>query len=79
MLASRLGALADRVRDGVDGLLISPGDVGAWRRAFELLVSDPGLLQRLRSNVRTPMTLDEHTNRIESFYVEMIADRSSAR
>ena len=76
VVASNLGALADRVRDGVDGLLISPGDVDAWGAALEELVREPGLLARLRSNVRPAMTHDEHIRRIESLYAEMIDVRS---
>jgi glycosyltransferase involved in cell wall biosynthesis len=70
VVASRLGTLADRVHDGVDGLLISPGDVDAWGAALKRLVREPGLLARLQSNVRPPMTHDEHISRIESLYAE---------
>jgi glycosyltransferase involved in cell wall biosynthesis len=72
VLASRLGALADRVRDGIDGLLLPPGDVAAWREALQRLVDDPDLVARLRSNVRPPMTMEEHANRMETLYNQII-------
>ena len=71
VVASRLGPLADRVRDGVDGLLVSPGDIAAWQSALQRLVDEPHLLARLRANVRPPMTLDEHVDRIEALYTQL--------
>ncbi|MGC9083177.1 MAG: glycosyltransferase family 4 protein [Anaerolineae bacterium] len=72
VLASRLGALADRVRDGVDGLLLPPGDVHAWRAAMQRLIDEPGLLAHLRANVRPPMTMEEHAQRLEALYAQIV-------
>jgi len=72
VVASRLGPLADRVRDGVDGLLVPPGDIAGWRSALQRLVDDPDLLARLRANVRPPMSLEEHANSIESLYIQLV-------
>lgn len=71
VVASRLGPLADRVRDDVDGLLAPPGDVAAWRTALQRLTDEPELIARLRANVRPPVTLEEHINRLESLYAEL--------
>jgi glycosyltransferase involved in cell wall biosynthesis len=79
VLASRLGPLADRVRDGVDGLLMPPGDVDAWRTALQRLVGEPDLLARLRANVRPPLTLEEHVERIESLYAQVIEENAHRR
>ncbi len=68
VLASRLGALAERVRDGVDGLLLPPGDVSAWRAAIQRLIDEPDLLAHLRANVRPPMTMEEHVEKLEELY-----------
>lgn len=72
VVASRLGPLAERVHDGVDGLLVPPGDAAAWRAALQRLVDEPDLLARLQANVRPPMTLDEHADRIEALYVQLV-------
>lgn len=79
VVASRLGPLADRVRDGADGLLAPPGDVDAWRAALQRLVDEPDLLARLRANVRPPMTLEEHVDRLESLYAQLVDGNSQAR
>jgi glycosyltransferase involved in cell wall biosynthesis len=67
-LVSDWGALAEAVRDGVDGLRLPPGDVAAWHAAMQRLAADPALRARLRSNVRPPMTLAEHVDRIVALY-----------
>ncbi len=74
VLASRLGPLADRVRDGVDGLLLPPGDVSAWRAALQRLVDEPDLVARLRSNVRPPVTLEEHVDQVEALYSQILKE-----
>ncbi|MCX8068494.1 MAG: glycosyl transferase group 1, partial [Anaerolineae bacterium] len=75
VLASRLGALAERVRDGVDGLLLPPGDVTAWRAAIQRLIDDPDLLSRLRAGVQPPMTMEEHVERLEAIYAQVLRSR----
>ena len=78
VLASRLGPLADRVRDGVDGLLLPPGDVAAWREALQRLVDVPDELARLRQNVRPPLSLEEHAAALELLYRQVIDAGASA-
>ncbi|MBF8194292.1 glycosyltransferase family 4 protein [Nonomuraea sp. K274] len=51
VIATRVGALADHVTDGVDGLLVEPGDVAALRRAIERFYAS-GEPERLRSGVK---------------------------
>ena len=76
VIASRSGALPDRVRDGVDGLLLPPGDVAAWRGALQRLIDEPDFLSRLQANVRPPVTLDEHVSQVEALYAQLVAENS---
>jgi glycosyltransferase involved in cell wall biosynthesis len=78
VLASRLGPLADRVRDGVDGLLLPPGDVVTWRDAMQHLVDTPDDLARLRQNVRAPLALEDHEAALASLYRQVIGAATSA-
>jgi glycosyltransferase involved in cell wall biosynthesis len=73
VIASRVGALAETVRDGVDGLLLPPGDVGAWRRALERLACDVGYVASLNRGRRRPITLAEHMGQIEDLYLSLKA------
>jgi glycosyltransferase involved in cell wall biosynthesis len=53
VIASRIGAVPDQVDDGVDGLLVDPGDVDGLAEAIRSLYA-PGRLEQLRSAVRPP-------------------------
>lgn len=72
VVASDLGPLADRVHDGVDGFLVSPGDSGAWRETLQRLVSDLELVQRLKEGVRPPLMITTHAVQIEDLYARFI-------
>jgi len=53
VIATRAGALADAVTDGVNGLLCGPGDVPGLGEAIRRLYQ-PGELERLRGGVTPP-------------------------
>lgn len=71
VLASRLGALVEKVRDGVDGLLIRPGNAQAWRAAFEQLLEMPDLSAQWRNNLPEPLQYDEHVARLLQHYQQV--------
>lgn len=55
VIGSRLGGLADKITDGIDGLLVDPfAAEDAWRRTLSRIARDAGLLPRLRAGVRPP-------------------------
>lgn len=68
VLASRLGPLADRVRDGIDGHQLPPGDVNAWRAALQALRDSPVSLANLRAGVRPPDSLPTHADQLEALF-----------
>ncbi|KAA6184642.1 glycosyltransferase family 4 protein [Thiohalocapsa marina] len=47
IVASRVGGIPEAVRDGINGLLVPPGDVDALGRAVAALLADPALRRRL--------------------------------
>ncbi len=53
VIASRLGALPERVQHGVDGWLLPPHDQGAWRLLLETLAHSKG--HEKLSNVRAAL------------------------
>jgi glycosyltransferase involved in cell wall biosynthesis len=72
VIASAMGALTEAVRNGVDGLLLAPGDVEAWRRAIQRCVDEPHLLPSLRSRVVAPRAFVEHVDQVEALYREIL-------
>jgi glycosyltransferase involved in cell wall biosynthesis len=47
VIATAVGGVAEVVRDGENGLLVPPGDVGALAAAIDRLVHENGLRERL--------------------------------
>ena len=82
VIASRLGALAEVVHDGIDGLLVSPQDVAAWTAALQRVVDEPLLLERLRAGVRAPLDVAQHVQLLGDVYGQSLparGGRSGAR
>jgi glycosyltransferase involved in cell wall biosynthesis len=55
VIATRAGAIAAAISDGVNGILCAPGDVADLTGAISLLY-EPGVLERLQRGVRPPDT-----------------------
>ena len=68
VVASDLGALATRVREGIDGLLIPPGDAAVLRDTLRTLLDDLSLLARLKSGIQPVFTISQHVLKIEDLY-----------
>ncbi|MGE0725668.1 MAG: glycosyltransferase family 4 protein [Alphaproteobacteria bacterium] len=58
VICSDIGGLAERVRDGVDGLLFRAGDPVALAEAMERAMTEPGLWQRLSDGIRPVRTIE---------------------
>jgi glycosyltransferase involved in cell wall biosynthesis len=52
VVTTPVGAIPDLIRDGQNGLLVTPGDVDALTAAIERLVLDPSLRMRLGEQLR---------------------------
>jgi glycosyltransferase involved in cell wall biosynthesis len=68
VVASGHGALAEKVRHGVDGLLFPPGDAAALHQVLHQISAKPELLVSLRQNLPAPMDMDEHVRELEEIY-----------
>jgi glycosyltransferase involved in cell wall biosynthesis len=70
IIASRVGNLAEIVEDGINGLLVAPGNVEAWSTALIRAATEPALtIDRWRAVLPQPRTMDE----IASDYVSLYA------
>jgi glycosyltransferase involved in cell wall biosynthesis len=68
VVASGHGALAEKIRHEVDGLLFPPGDVVALRQTLQRLVDEPDLLPRLRHRIPPVVQMPDHVAELESIY-----------
>lgn len=75
VIGSELGGIRERVRHGVDGLLVSVGSVPAWTTVLKRLLDDPALLWRLRAGVRPPRTMEKAADDMVELYRELSTSR----
>ena len=78
VIASRLGALEEKVRDGVRGLLFAPGDVDDLVRVLRRTIDEPELLARLRAGIPPVSTIADHAAQLEALYAEVAAEAAAA-
>jgi glycosyltransferase involved in cell wall biosynthesis len=76
VIASRVGGLAESVIEGVTGLLVEPGDVGALAQAIEKLVREPALAESMaargRDRVEQNFTMEQMALKNEAYYYELL-------
>lgn len=68
IIASRVGNLAEIVIDGENGQLVSPGVVEEWSAALTRAALHPETIDRWRSGLRPPRTMDEIATDYLSLY-----------
>jgi glycosyltransferase involved in cell wall biosynthesis len=68
VLAAELGGIPDLVRDGQNGMLFVGNHRWDLARRLAQIARDPALLPKLRSAVRPPRTMSEHTDELERVY-----------
>jgi glycosyltransferase involved in cell wall biosynthesis len=82
VVASAVGGLTESVRDGIEGLLVAPGDVAGLARAIERCLLDETLRRRfgeagrLRAEQYTTLAMARRT---ESVYERALARRDATR
>lgn len=76
VVAARVGALADFVRDGVDGLTYPPGDWRGLRKIIAHVVKNPAVLEALRRALpRSCMGVEENARKYEEVYAGLVDRR----
>ncbi len=82
VIVSRTPGIADHVRDGVDGLLVPPGEPEALRAAIGALVGEPAraaaLARAARSLVETERNLDRYVGAISAIAADVRTARRAA-
>lgn len=75
IVATEVGGVPDVLEDGVDALLVAPGDPAALGAALARLAEDGGLRERLGAAARSRaerLNADEVTGRLDSIYRELL-------
>jgi glycosyltransferase involved in cell wall biosynthesis len=58
VLGSRLGGIAELVRDEIDGLLVDYDNVASWAQALHRLATESELLTSMQQAIKPPRTVD---------------------
>jgi glycosyltransferase involved in cell wall biosynthesis len=78
IICSDVGGMAEKVRDGVDGIHFRAGDAFSLARAFETAATGPKLWKSLRDEIQEPYGMDTHVARMQDLYGELSAGRKGA-
>jgi glycosyltransferase involved in cell wall biosynthesis len=79
VIASDVEGIAEVVRHEVDGLLFARGDAAALAACVRRAAEDRALLGRLAGETRTPLSVGEHVDRLETVYGELVSASSAKR
>ncbi len=72
VLGANLGGIAERIRDGEDGLLLPFNDSTAWAGAMIRLVTEREFLNHLSSNVRSSRSMKDVASEMASLYRQIL-------
>jgi glycosyltransferase involved in cell wall biosynthesis len=78
VVASRLGAMTEKVRDGVTGLLFTPGDSEDLARVLRELIDHSERLAALKANIRPAPSIQEHTRQMVGIYRALVDGQAVA-
>jgi len=72
VVASRIGVMPERIRDGIDGRLFEVGNAAALRSLLHSFIKHPDLLHQLRQGIQPVFTITQHVTQVERLYDEVI-------
>jgi glycosyltransferase involved in cell wall biosynthesis len=79
VICSNIGGMAEKVRDGVDGLHFRAGDPASLADAIERAVATPRLWDSLVRNLSQVYPMNEHTRVLSRYYLKLLAEKAERR
>jgi glycosyltransferase involved in cell wall biosynthesis len=71
VIASRIGAIPEGVKEGVNGLLFEPGNVRELKDCMLRFIGEPDLVQRMAMKIPRIKTMEEHAAELSTLYAEI--------
>ena len=75
VIASRIGAIPEAIKEGENGLLFEPGNIRELRDCMLRFIEEPGLLQRMALKMPRVKSMAEHALELEEIYKGIIGKR----
>ena len=72
VVAADGGAMTEKIRPNVDGLLFRQGDARDLASKLDLLARHPTFLKRLKDNIRPPQSIQDSAQQLEEVYEGLI-------
>lgn len=72
VIGSNLGGIAELVDHGINGWLVPPQDVEAWKEAIQYLALNPDVLVKLRQGIQPVRTMKEVATEMALFYQRVL-------
>jgi glycosyltransferase involved in cell wall biosynthesis len=72
VICGDIGGMAEKVRDGVDGLHFKAGDPSSLARTIEAAVETPGLWDRLREGIEPVYLMSDHVAALGEIYAGLL-------
>ena len=76
IIASDIGGMAEKVRDGIDGLHFHVSNPESLAEAMTRAIREPDLWQRLRGGIRPPSTATEAARQHAALFTRLIERRA---
>ncbi len=76
VIASRIGAIPEAVKEGKNGFLFRPGDVEDLTRCMLRFIGEPSLIQKMASQMPRAKTIEEHAREMVEIYKGFFSARS---
>lgn len=71
VIASGLGGIAEKVTDGVNGILVKADDVNGWADAIKRCSNDTGLRKKLQAGIEKPVSMDYVATEMKRLYMSV--------
>jgi glycosyltransferase involved in cell wall biosynthesis len=78
VICSDIGAMLERIEDGVNGLHFRVGDPDSLAARIAEAVQTPGLWEQMRSAMGNPHSMEQHLEAIYGIYERLLAGRAQA-
>lgn len=78
VIGSNLGGVAEFVKHGIDGLLVSPKDTKAWTEALVRLCTDGDLLYQLRQGIKPVRSISMQARQVAGIYRNILGGAKNA-
>ena len=79
VIASRLGALTEKVQEAARAISLPPATAPTLPAQLQAIIDEPQRLAELRANIQPGPDIRQHAGQIAALYHELTADHSPAR